>query len=84
MKRDPRRTLLLRLRRSVRVSSTFDVRQTGTVEEQVCRTCGYVDRVDHGVSVPVQLTAYRALGGVWGVCPGCSKIEADRRYPLTP
>lgn len=83
MKRDPRRTLLLRLRRSIRVSSTFDVRHVGTVEEQVCRTCGYVDRVDHGTALPAKMASYRAGLGVWGVCPGCSKIEADRRYPLS-
>lgn len=84
--RDPKRVLILRLRRAVRVYRRFDVRQVGELlEEQTCRTCGYKETIEHKTlpAMAKKLIAYRAHGGgVSGVCPACSKQAAKERYPL--
>lgn len=83
--RDPRRTLILRLRRNVRVSSKFDVRQVGELdEEQKCRECGYTTVMHHDTTPTMakKLIAYRSRGSILGVCPGCSRRAARERYPL--
>ena len=86
--RNPKRTLVLRLRRLVKVSHRFDVRQVGPLrEEQTCRTCGHKEFHEYPVGsstvVVAKLIRYRsANGGVSGVCPSCSKSLAKERYPL--
>lgn len=88
---DPKRKLILGLRRKVKVQSRFDVVALGGGQEkQTCRTCGFEEIVSiagKGQTLPdalaKRLTAYRAhSSGVSGTCPNCSKIEAERRYPL--
>ena len=85
--RDPRRTLLLKLRRTVRVSRRFDVAADPSdpcVELQTCRECGHVERYRHETTPAMaqKQIRYRADGGVTGICPACSRREAARRYPL--
>lgn len=86
--RDPRRALILKLRRTVKVARRFDVAADAAdplVEVQTCRTCGSVERIRHETSPQMaqKMIRYRAHGGgVSGVCPACSKAAAKERYPL--
>jgi len=86
--RDPRRTLVLKLRRTVKVTRRFDIAPDPNdplVEIQTCKTCGGVERIRHETTPQMaqKMIRYRAHGGgVLGVCPRCSKHEAEERYPL--
>lgn len=88
MFRDPRRRLIFALRRRVRVTQTFDVApdpKDDRTEVQTCRECGHVERHTYPKAAPAaiqRLIAYRARGGVTGVCKVCSRKEAEKRYPL--
>lgn len=83
--RDPKRTLIMRLRRRVRVDRKFDVEQIGpTTERQTCRECGHAENLEHLTTpeVAMKMIAYRSKGFVIGVCKTCSKAAAEERYPL--
>ena len=86
--RDPKRTLILRLRRMVKVTRRFSVRpdpEDPYGEITTCKECGHEERV-HINTTPAmmaKLIKYRNHGdGVSGVCPACSKRAAEERYPL--
>jgi hypothetical protein len=83
---NPKRTLTLKLRRTVKVQRRFDLLQIDEVtEEQTCKTCGYKTTYIHKTTPEMakKLMAYRKRGGgVSGVCPNCSAIHAKERYPL--
>ncbi len=87
-RRDPRRAGILRLRRTVKVSTRHDVVQVGPLQEKVtCRECGYseIHSFPEGTSpiIAAKLMRYRgSASGVLGVCPQCSKRLAKQRYPL--
>ena len=85
-RRDLKRTLILKLRRTVKVSRRFTIEQVGPLDEkQTCCECGYTERFHHNTlpAMAKKLIAYRAQGGgVTGVCPRCSKARAIERYPL--
>ena len=86
--RDPKRALVLKLRRTVKVSRRFDVAPDPNdplVEVQTCRTCGAVERIRHETTPQMaqKMIRYRAHGGgVSGWCQACSKRAAIERYPL--
>lgn len=86
--RDPRRALVLKLRRMVKVSTRHDVRQVGPLtEELICRECGHVERQDwpegSNPNIVKRFIAYRGQpSGILGVCQTCSKRAAEERYPL--
>jgi len=85
--KDPRRTLILRLRRNVKVSQRFDVSPDPNdplVEIQTCRECGFKETYRHSSTPEAakKMIAYRSRGGVTGVCKRCSKKAAEERYPL--
>jgi hypothetical protein len=84
---DPRRALVLKLRRRVKVYSHFDVAPDPSdplVELQTCRACGAVERFKHETTpgMAKKLIQYRADGGVTGSCPTCSRRHAAEKYPL--
>ena len=84
--RDPKRALILKLRRTVKVMTRFDVRP-GVVdlcEEQTCCECGYTEQIFLNTTPEMakKMIAYRAKGGITGVCPRCSKKSAEERYPF--
>ena len=76
------------LRRRVRVSRRFDVESLGDGRErQTCRECKTSEIVriapaESNLKLIERLTAYRANGGVIGVCKMCSKQRAAELYPL--
>jgi hypothetical protein len=87
-RRDPKRTLILRLRRTVKVSTRHDVEQVGPLTEKLtCRECGHSEEQTFPKGMDPVLAArlirYRGhAGGVRGVCLKCSKRAAEKRYPL--
>jgi hypothetical protein len=86
--RDPRRTLILKLRRTVKVSTRHSIEQLGPLsEKQTCKECGHEEIYEYpnGSSevIVAKLIRYRGhSGGVTGVCKKCSKRAAKERYPL--
>ncbi len=89
-----RRRLLLALRKTIRAHRHFDVELLPDGRErQTCRTCGKAVVIDpwktpDGATVHralrEKLTKYRTHGhGVGGVCPHCTKLARDERYPLS-
>lgn len=80
------RRFVMKLRRNVKVRARFSVRDLGDGrEEQTCRTCGHITYYTHPgtySSVHKKLIDRAHAGGVYGVCPACSKKRAKERYPL--
>lgn len=92
---NPRRRLLLQLRRRLRVQRRFRVQYNGgTVFQYTCTTCGTAE--DQAMLDPAGKPLYggdeKALarfaayqdqgGGVSGVCDTCTRRARDERYPL--
>ncbi len=88
-----RRSLLLKLRRQLKVRSRFSVEYLeGDRCRYTCRTCGasFEQRMGNAkVSLSVvlvkRLARYQNNGsGVQGVCEKCTQKARDERYPLPP
>lgn len=83
---EQRKRLVRKLRKAVRCSTRFDVEPGPEPKSEIhtCRKCGHKVTIKHPMVADElfeRLTAYRAKGGIWGVCPGCSKRAALERYP---
>lgn len=91
---NPRRSLLLKLRRAIKVMRRHTVKYLGDgVFEYTCKTCGHVSkgmqttpdgkRADGGDARARKWVAYVMTGGgVSGTCKPCTKKVRDRRHPL--
>jgi len=90
------RKLKLALRRQFQARRRFDVRYLGDIRfEYTCKTCGVadVDEMRDPLGRPLYGGSEKLLarfaryqqqgGGVSGVCKHCTKVERDRRWPLT-
>jgi hypothetical protein len=92
---DPRRSLLLALRRQVKSHRRFDVDYTegADVYGSTCRTCGTRTvqpiMLPGGVRASVAAVSHLAKywmrnGTISGECPTCTKTMRDEKYPLNP
>lgn len=72
--RDPRRALILKLRRRVRVTRRFDIApdpKDPLGEIQVCLACKHVERVRHD-------TTLKTLAGLIGIPRAIEVLKTDR------
>jgi len=90
-KRDPRRRLLLQLRKTIHVSQRLKVEYLGEGCERLsCRECefafeqnvgGVVDLSSVDLKILERLGLYRAKGSIQGECPACTAKERESALP---
>lgn len=91
-RKDPKRHLLLQLRKRVKIYRPLDCRlvdaraKGGPLYEWTCKTCGHVwqDQVEHMAPELAAKFERYWQDGIKGSCPRCLKSERDKRYPLPP